>query len=389
MHEMHGQSPLSLIDLVDPHPSLQALLYVLEKKVPLLNKKFTYWNEYGHEITSLSDTFPLYEQHKLIGALQIARDITSLEKLIYQPLRRYGQPLTFDIITAVSQKMKDVISLAKKAAYTETPVLLIGESGTGKDMIAEGIHHFIEQRKTEFVTIFSRRENGFILTKLSEALHKQTPTTFFFERIEFLNIEQQQQLLELIKQTPTNHHMLIASTGRDPIELIANQLLLKELYYYFAAFSITVPPLRERTEDIKPFVEDYLARHRQRFQSQLHYVDCEVYDLFMSYDWPGNLKELELLLDEITSTITNEQTIQVEMLPLHFLFKTKKASSNDSPLFVPSTKKELVPLDQYLKDAEQFYLDNVLQLYNGNITKAAEAIGISRQNLQYRLKKYK
>ena len=100
---MTNQSPLELFQF-----KLQesTLLHVLQTEKPLLNHKQTYWNKEGHEITSLNDTFPLYDDGKLIGAIEFARDITSLEKLVYQPLRRYGEPLTFDIITAVSGEMK-------------------------------------------------------------------------------------------------------------------------------------------------------------------------------------------------------------------------------------------------------------------------------------------
>ena len=392
MQEMKGldlreYSNLSFLELLQYKEHFRSLLHVIETEKPILNYKQTYWNKHGHEITSLNDTIPLYDNEKLIGAIEFARDITSLEKLIYQPLRRYGEPLTFDIITAVSNEMKQVIELAKKAAYTETPVLLIGESGTGKDMIAEGIHHYLSPKKNEFITIFSRREDALMLSKVEAALNEKTPCTFFFERIEYLDLNLQLALLHLLEQTTTNHHMVIASSGSDPIELIANGTLLKELYYYFAAFSITVPPLRIRKEDIEPFIKDYFKRHRARYQSQINFLDEDVMQLFYGYDWPGNLKELELLLDEITATITNETTITQNMLPLHFLFKTNHYMNHDHSLFVPSTKQDLVSLDQYLREAEQFYIQNVMQLFDGNVTKAAQAIQISRQNLQYRLRK--
>ena len=392
MRDMEGldlreQSKFSFVELIQYKQHFRSLLHVIETEKPILNHKQTSWNKHGHEITSLNDTFPLYDKGKLIGAIEFARDITSLEKLMYQPLRRYGEPLTFEIITAVSKEMKQVIELAKKAAYTKTPVLLIGESGTGKDMIAEGIHHYISPKKNEFTTIFSRREDELMLSKVKLALQQKTPCTFFFERIEFLDLNVQQQLLHLLELITTKQHMMIASTGSDPIELIANGTLLKELYYYFAAFSITVPPLRVRKIDIEPFIEDYFTRHRARYQSQVKLLDEDVLQLFYAYDWPGNLKELELLLDEITATITNETTITKSMLPFHFLFKTQFLKNNEHSLLVPNTKSDLVPLDQYLRDAEQFYIHHVMQMFDGNVTKAAQAIQISRQNLQYRLRK--
>ena len=94
--------------------------------------------------------------------------------------------------------------------------------------------------------------------------------------------------------------MLIGSVGGDPIDLISNKQLLKDLYYYFASMSISIPALRERKEDIKPFVDDYFSRHRERFNSNIQGLADDVMEMFLEYDWPGNLKELELLLDEIS-----------------------------------------------------------------------------------------
>lgn len=379
----------SFLHIMHPNHPFQSLQTVIETEVPILRKKHTYWNKQGHEITTHHDTFPLYDDDKLIGAIEFARDITSLEKLVYQPLRRYGKPLTFDIITAVSNEMKDVIKLAKKAAYLETPLLLVGESGTGKDMIAEGIHHYLSPKRNQFITFFSRREDEALLTKVEQALKQVSPCTIFFERIEFLSIEEQRELLKLLENNKERKHMYIASTGNDPINLIAEGVLLKELYYTFAAFTITVPPLRLRKQDIEPFVDDYFMRHREHYRSNIIHLSTEVLELFMQYDWPGNLKELELLLDEVTSTITTEDTLTIEMLPLHFLFRTQMGVKESHKPFTPNTKQELLPLDDYLKQAEEFYIDNVLKMHDGNITKAAQAIQISRQNLQYRIRKLK
>ena len=394
MQEMQGKEAReitndSLLALLHFKQDENSLLRVLQSETPILNLKKTYWNMDGHEITSLTDSFPLYSEGKLIGAIEIAKDITSLEKLIYQPLRRYGEPLTFDIITAVSEEMKTVIQAAKKAAYAQTPVLLIGESGTGKDMIAEGIHHYLSPKKEKFITIFCRQEDVLLMQKITSSLESELPRTLFFERIEFLQLKTQEELLQLLKNSTNAPHMLIASTGSDPIELVSNGLLLKELYYFFSAFSIFVPPLKSRKIDIKPFVDDYFKRHRSRFQSMIQTLDPEVLELFLTYDWPGNLKELELLLDEVTSTITNEQTLTYPMLPAHFLFKVQAITNDPINLLVPQTKQALLPFDEFMKQAEILYLKNALNMFHGNVTKAAEAIHMSRQNLQYRLRKMK
>jgi arginine utilization regulatory protein len=382
-------SDRSILELFAFRSNDSALLRVLKTGIKEMNVKQTYWNRYGHEITTINDTYPIFDGEKLIGAIEFARDITSLEKLIYQPLRRYGEPLTFDVITAISEPMQIVKENAKKTARARIPVLLIGESGTGKDLIAEGIHHELQPKNDEFVTLFSRRPNQ--IERLKTYLKQDKSYTFFFERLEFYTLEDQKELLKLLKGMPPEKHMLIGSVGGDPIDLISNKQLLKDLYYYFASMSISIPALRERKEDIKPFVDDYFSRHRERFNSNIQGLADDVMEMFLEYDWPGNLKELELLLDEIASMITNEKYVTYEMLPLHFRFKLQQQNEKikKPDFFLLQPNKELLPLNEYLKEAEKYYLHHALKMNEGNITKTAQTLGMTRQNLQYRLRKMK
>lgn len=381
----------SIVDLFAFRHNDSTLLRVLQTGLNEMNVKQTYWNKDGHEITTINDTYPIFNNGAIIGAIEFARDITSLEKLVYQPLRRYGEPLTFDIITAVSEQMQSVIHNAKKVSHARVPVLLIGESGTGKDLIAESIHHELNPANDKFVTLFSRRTNQSILEKLNNFLKNNKNYTFFFERIEFLSIPMQQQLLQIINELSLEKHMFIGSIGDDPIDLISNGQLLKDLYYYFASMTIYIPPLKARKEDIMPFVNDYFSRHRERFASNIEGLAEDVVGLFLQYNWPGNLKEMELLLDEIASMITNEKHVTYEMLPLHFRFKVQQLDeiTRKPDFFILQSSKELHPLDDYLREAEKYYIQNVLNMYEGNITKTANALGMSRQNLQYRLRKFK
>ena len=381
----------SIIELFSFRQHESTLLRVLQTGVKEMNVKQTYWNKNGHEITTINDTFPLFEDGVLIGAIEFARDITSLEKLVYQPLRRYGEPLTLDTIHAHSETMQQVITKAKKAAEVKLPILLIGESGTGKDLVAEGIHHAASSDPEAFITLFSRRSAQSVLEKVKELLKDEKPYTLFFERIDFLSIEVQEQLLALLEALPPSKYMLIGSVGSDPITLIAEKKLSKSLYYFFATMSITIPNLTEHKEDILPFVEDYFSRHRERFASNVKELAPDVQALFLQYDWPGNLKELELLLDETVSFMTTESTVTYDVLPLHFRFKVQQqeAPHREPEFFMFQQQKDIMPLDAFLSEAESYYVQNVLNLYEGNITKAAGALGMSRQNLQYRLRKMK
>ncbi|WP_348775018.1 sigma 54-interacting transcriptional regulator [Psychrobacillus sp. NEAU-3TGS] len=287
--------------------------------------------------------------------------------------------------------MKDVKERSIKAAHVRMPVLLTGEAGTGKDLIAEAIHHQLSPPNEQFISLYCHSSDKHLIDKFEKELRSLSNCTIFCERIDLLSIDLQIKLLDILNANSNSKNLYIASIGLDPIDLIAKKQLSKELYYYFTTVTINIPPLRERTEDILPFVEDYFHRYLNRYGSTIKEIEEDVIEALLSYDWPGNLKELELLLDEISSMITTERILKFDMLPLHFKLKVQdfNESSKKAEDFVISSDKDLLPLDEYLREAEAYYLQKAMDKHDGNVTKAAEALGMSRQNLQYRLRKIK
>lgn len=381
----------SIIELFNFNQEESTLLKVLQSGIEQLNVKQTYWNRKGNEITTINDTYPVFSNGELIGAVEIARDVTALEKFILHPLRKNSDPVTFNQIIAASEEMQAVVSTALKASQAKLPVLLIGESGTGKDLLAESIHNEFSPVNGPFYTLFCHRSDESLIDRLDEDLTEHDAFTLFCDRIDLLSIPLQQKLFSFLKKAVQPGNQFIASIGDDPVELIAKGALLKDLYYFFASFAIRISPLRKRKEDILAFITSYLAKRRERFGSALEGITTEVEELFLRYEWPGNMRELEFLLDEITSLASTESVITYDMLPLHFRMKSN--GLNDTPLqdtdFVVQHQKDLLPLDQYLKDAEAYYLQKAMKLHEDNITKTAQALGMSRQNLQYRLRKLK
>jgi arginine utilization regulatory protein len=364
------------------------LLKVLQSGTPVLNVKQTYWNRKGQEITTINDTYPIFSNRELIGAIELSRDVTTLERVVYQPLKKYEEPITFKTITAVSPSMKKVIETSEKAAAAKLPVLLIGESGTGKELIAEAIH-WASSSNGPFYTLFCHGTDQTLLDQLALDMPNMAGGTIYCERIDLLPLHLQAQLLKMVEQQSGDSICFIASVGEDPVELIATGKLFKELYYFFSAMTIPLEPLRKRKEDIPPFIADYFSRHRKNFGSIVAGLDDEVSRLFQEYDWPGNLKELELLLDEITSILTTQAIVTTDMLPQYFKSKSKRPGKAAPEDFLVNSTKELLPLEDYLFEAEMYYLQKAMDLYQGNVTKAANALGMSRQNLQYRLRKIK
>ncbi|MDN7243621.1 sigma 54-interacting transcriptional regulator [Planococcus sp. N028] len=378
----------SILEMFRFEQQESTLLKVLQSGTSVLNVKQTYWNRKGQEITTINDTYPIFSNEELIGAIELSRDVTTLEKVVYQPLRKYEEPITFNTITAVSPSMKKVIATSEKAAKAKLPVLLIGESGTGKELIAEAIHR-ASSLNGPFYTLFCHGTDQHLLDQLLLDMPNMAGGTLYCERIDLLPLHLQGQLHALVQEQSGDSICFIASVGEDPVELIGSGKLLKELYYFFSAMTIPLEPLRKRKEDIFSFAADYFSRHRKNFGSIVRGMDAEVSRLFQEYDWPGNLKELELLLDEITSMLTTQDIVTMDLLPQYFKSKSIRPGKLAPEDFLVNSTKELLPLEEYLFEAEMYYLQKAMDLYNGNVTKAANALGMSRQNLQYRLRKIK
>jgi len=392
MKEIEGLNSIdvedrSILELFQFEQQESTLLKVLHQKEPILRVKQTYWNRNGQEITTINDTFPVFEKDELIGAIEFSRDITTIEKLLYQPLKRNDDAITLSTITAESNLMKEVKARSLKASEIRMPVLLVGEAGTGKDVIAEAILHQLSPPNHHFLSLHCNRADLSFIQKFQEEISQVSDCTIYCERIDLLSLELQHTLYQILHNHDTNN-FFIASIGEDPIDLIHNGKLIKELYYHFATIIIRVPPLRDRPEDILPLVEDYFKRYFNRYGASIQEIEQEVTEAFLSYTWPGNLKELELLLDEISSMITTETILRLDMLPLHFKLKIQDVGKRAED-FILANGKDLLPLDEYLRKAESYYLQKALDKYDNNITKAAEALGMSRQNLQYRLRKMK
>lgn len=381
----------SILELFNFDQEESTLLKVLLSGKELLNVKQTYWNRNEIEITTVNDTYPIFDNGELIGAIELSRDVTVLEKFMHQPFQQNSEPTSFSDLIAASSSMKTVISTAKKSAKAKLPVLLIGESGTGKDLIAQSIHNALSPSNRFFYTLHCNSADPLIISRLIEDIHDTDSCTLYCDRIDLLSIPLQQKLLAVLSKPVTGNRQFIASIGDDPVELIASGILLKDLYYFFSSFAIRIPPLRKRKSDIMPFISTYLIQKSEQYSLALSNVSPEVEKIFNEHDWPGNMRELEFLLNEITSHAMRETVITYEMLPLHFRNKIGDLA-NESKVaedFIVQPDKELLPLEEYLFAAEEYYVEKAMKLHNGNVTKTANALGMSRQSLQYRLRKLK
>ncbi|OIJ14614.1 sigma-54-dependent Fis family transcriptional regulator [Anaerobacillus arseniciselenatis] len=393
------------------------LLKALLEGQTIQDKKQTYFNNKGQEITTINNTHPIIENGKVIGAIEIAKDITKLEKLIRENGANTGERFyTFDSIIGESTAIKEVIEQAKRATRTSSSVLIVGETGTGKELFAQSIHHGSDRSQKPFISqncaampeslieglLFGTKKGAFTGATERPGLFEQADGgTILLDEINSLGTNLQAKLLRVIqekslrrvgdtKNTPINVRIL-ATINEDPNQAIEEGRLRNDLYYRLSVVSLHIPPLRKRKADLPLLVNLFIQNLNRKFQMNVRKVNEDILRLFYDYDWPGNVRELEHVIEGAMNLIIDEDRIEFSHLPSHF--RNKMQFKDDIPeMFHPIQKNDYKPftepLKEQLEEFEEYYIQKVLEQHDHNITKAAKQLGLSRQSLQYRIKKF-
>ncbi|MEK4028369.1 MULTISPECIES: sigma 54-interacting transcriptional regulator [Bacillaceae] len=392
------------------------LLQVLKSGESIQNVKQTYFNNRGQEITTINHTFPIEENGTVIGAVEIAKDVTKLEKMIQENMNKKEDiRYTFDQILGQSPLLKEAIETGKRAARTASSVLIVGEIGTGKELFAHSIHNgspradqtFLSQNcaalpDTLMETLLFGVEEQAGAEKRPGLLEQAHGGTILLDEIDCLSPALQTKLLKVIQEKKIRREggkedipidvRILATISEDPIDAIAAGSLRKDLYYRLSVVSVFIPPLRERKEDIDLLASAFIDKYNHLFGMNVASIDEEVRNYFLEYDWPGNIRELEHVIEGAMNLMDHEDAISFEHLPIQFRNKSgSHGLSSDlekveSFLYQPD--KAILPLDDYIQEAETYYITKALQHHDFNVTKTAKALGMSRQNLQYRIRKY-
>lgn len=380
------------------------------------NVKQTYFNNKGREITTINNTIPIYQNENLQGAVEIANDVTKLERLIKGNTNKSGTRYTFDNIIGNSPALKEVIEAAKRASRTASYVLIVGETGTGKELFAQSIHNASTRLASPFISqncaalpdnlieslLFGTKRGAFTGSVDSPGLFEQAEGgTLLLDEINSLNMNLQAKLLRVLqermirrigdtKDTPVDVRV-IANINEDPIDAVANNNLRKDLYYRLGVVTIFIPPLRERKEDIPLLVEHFIEKYNERFQMNVKGLSDEVKQSFFEYDWHGNIRELEHIIEAAMNIMMDEEIIKYSHLPYQYRnkmqMKERMLPLSTVDTFINEQADIAIPLKEQLELFEKSYIEHVLKKNNHNISKSAKLLGLSRQSLQYRMKK--
>lgn len=415
LHDVIDKNLLDVFIFKDDQSS--TLVQALQEGKETTNVKQTYFNNKGREITTINNTFPIFKDGEIQGAVEIANDVTKLERLIKGNMNTKGTTrFTFDHIIGNSPAIKEVIEFAKRAARTSSYVLIVGETGTGKELFAQSIHNASSRFSAPFISqncaalpdnlieslLFGTKRGAFTGAVDSPGLFEQANGgTLLLDEINSLNLNLQAKLLRVLQEKMIRRVgdtkdtavdvRVIANINEDPIDAIANNHLRKDLYYRLGVVTLFVPPLRDRKEDIPLLVQHFIEKYNERFQMNVKGLSEEVTRSFMEYDWLGNVRELEHIIEAAMNIIMDEEEIQYSHLPFQYRSKMQMKEMM-IPLstvdhFIKESNDVTVPLKDQMELFERSYIEHVLKKNDFNISKSANLLGLSRQSLQYRMKK--
>ena len=393
------------------------LVQALQQGIETSNVKQTYFNNKGKEITTINHSFPILENGYIKGAVEISNDVTKLERLIRDNMNRKGNTrFTFDSIIGESPAIQEVIENTKRSTRTSSSVLIVGETGTGKELFAQSIHNGSHRSSSPFISqncaalpdnlieslLFGTKRGAFTGATERPGLFEQAEGgTLLLDEINSLSMNLQAKLLRVLQEKTIRRIgdtddkiidvRIIATMNEDPIEAIANERMRKDLYYRLGVVTLFIPPLRDRKEDISLLVDSFISKYNDLFQMDVKGVDAEVSASFQAYDWPGNVRELEHIIEGAMNLMMSEDVIDYSHLPIQY--RNKSPLPKERHLIGPEqlpihSSNQTIPLKEKMEKAEKVYIQKVLHENKGNISKTAKSLGLSRQSLQYRLRKF-
>lgn len=380
--------------------------------------------------------FPLIKEGKVIGGIGkiLFKDIREIP-LIANRLKAAPQTRTqlraaaaneplfrYDVNSIVGQSTKivELKEVLQRVAQKNSNVLLLGESGTGKELFAHAIHAASNRRYSQFVKVncaaipehlleselFGYAEGAFTGAKKGGQVGKfeqaHTGTIFLDEigdmplymQAKMLRVLQERELTRLGSTTPILVDVrVVAATNSKLEQLVREGKFREDLYYRLKVVTLDIPPLRERTEDIYPLIQNFIQQFNAEFGLEVQGLDREAWDVIRRYDWPGNIRELRNVIESAFNSVTGP-VIKREHLPAQLSHMFPPAGTRTDPASALGVREYIraslgtKDLDRIMDDFEKLLLDTAVELSNGNKLQAARLLGISRQWLYKKLHKH-
>jgi len=340
---------------------------------------------------------------ELILRMKMATEKSKLKKDNRALRMELGKAEGYENIISVSKSMKDLKSLALKASQYNTTVLITGESGTGKELIAKSIHLNSKRNSAPFVavncaaipeTLLESELFGYIKGAFSGAneskkglIEDANEGTLFLDEIGEFPLPLQTKLLRVLQEQEVRSLgetkerkvdvRVIAATNRNLEEEVNQGNFRNDLYYRLNVLPLHIEPLRTRREDIPHLVEHFIKNFNKKLDHNVKGLSKKAMTGIMEYPWYGNVRELENVIERSMIMADSDIIDEVDLPDVQ----------GRKDIAIESWLEEL-SLDEAKGRIEKAYIENALEKTNGNRTKAAELLGISRRNLLYKIKEY-
>lgn len=391
------------------------ILKVLESETPVKNV----YHRPRMDTHVVINSSPIFDKHhNLIGSVSVERDITHIVRLndnlettskeldeLRMKVKTVHETSPFSTLQGKSQELLETIQTARKAAKTDATTLILGESGTGKEVVARAIHEASNRNEQSFIPVncgaippalfeselFGYEAGAFTGASKEGKIGKIEAAdggTLFLDEIGELPLEMQVKLLRVLQENKLYRIgdsvgrsldvRFIAATNQNLTEMMYNNKFRSDLYYRLNVIQLTMPPLRNRIEDIPFLAQVFLDHFALKYQIPVPEIDPESFYILLQYEWPGNVRELKNMMERLI-ILVEKPFITGQDFKQYFpnLFST-------SPKQIVSTVK----LADEKENIEKILISDTLELTNGNKSDAARRLGISRVTLYNRMKKY-
>lgn len=397
--------------------------YVLRTGKPIINKYSAHSivNDIPRFISY--STYPVEIDNKRIGVYSICKSEESLHKLLKETVdakrayksnseinsqRRYfenGTTYSFPDIVGKSEIVLKLISESQSIAWLDNSILIEGETGTGKEVLAQSIHNYAKRADEPFIglncsavpetliesLLFGTVKGAFTGALDTAGLLEEAGSgTLFLDEINTMPLSMQAKLLRVLQEKRVNrvgssksydvNCRIISATNEDPFKLVSSGRMRNDLYYRIAGYFLKIPPLRERKDDIIILTEHFIRRYSSLMGKSAIGVDRKLKKVLDSYGWPGNIRELENLVENMLVLCDPiDKYLTMEHIPEYI--KRRYLGANGG------NQKEFSLLNDELDNLERKIIMSSLEENDWNYTKTSKSLGIIRQSLAYRMKR--
>ncbi len=353
----------------------------------------------GSKVSVSVSAAPLFSSDgKLVGGVETFRDITALEQLKnYRLVDEQGK------VQSRSERMKEMLSRIPLIASSSATVLITGESGSGKEVLAKSLHHHSANREGPFIavncasipdTLLESELFGYEKGAFTGA-NKAKPGRFtlaqrgtlFLDEIGDLSQVMQVKLLRVLSdrtyeplgavKSLTSDARIICATNRDLKKMVSSGEFREDLYYRINVIHLEIPPLRERREDLIHLAQEFLSRYSLTNYKHVDQIDRDVYRVFFEYPWPGNIRELENVIERCVVFSTGE-CVTADDLPPHMVQYLNSEPEKSIPAVLHDARDE----------AERRMIEDALSSNRYHIGRSAAALGMHRTTLYRKMRKY-